>query len=612
MWLRVVALACLLALAGCPKKRHTLVPSVPTHGNVEARDRFLEARTRFLRDGSQAAEFQAIATEYANDPIAPFALLYAGMAAGQAGDHAAAASNLDRLLAKPDLEPGLRKRGELFLGIARGALGEHDRALPLLARSEQAIENDAERGAWIAALAHAHAAGPTPLAALPWLDRWWPLATAAERAFIRGRLEQLVAGVGAAEADAAWRTLEGDGPSVAVLGWRVAADRAAAGDAEGARSARGRAAPIRKQIGLAAGDDDVAAGPVRPGVLGAIVPQSAKQARLADQLARGLQVGARSLGDAAPAIHIEDGEGAAAAEAVAALAGREVVAILGPTDGASVDAAARRAADLGVPLVSFNPRAEERAAGGTFVFHMMHSAEARARALARRAVKLGVKRFAVLRPETGYGTAVTRAFGAEVAAAGGEIVIEVPYGADVRSFSSVVKKLGGGWQGVFIPDQAERLELIAPALAAGGMLARPAGTKKASGGRPIVLLSTAEGAGDGFVREAARYAEGGLLAPGWFPGALDEAGLEFERLYFEATGKTPTAVDAYAYDAVRLLGAVGAGGGRGEVARRLAAADVLGVTGAVRFDAAHRRADDGVIYTVVFDDGTPAVRPLAP
>jgi ABC-type branched-subunit amino acid transport system substrate-binding protein len=610
MWLRIVALVCLVALTGCPRKRHTLVPSVPTSGDAEARARFLDARARFLRDGSETPdpeEFRAIAAEYPGDPIEPFALLFAGMAAQQAGDATAAAASLDRLLAIDPLESGLRQRGELYLGLARGLLGEHDRALPLLAGSEPAVETDAERGAWIAALAHAHAASPTPLAALPWIDRWWAIATPAERAFLRGRLEQLVAGVGAEEADLVWRTLEGAGPSVAVLGWRVAADRDAAGDSEGARGARDRARPVRRAIGLAAGADS--AGPPRPGVIGAIVPQSARQARLGDQLAQGLQVGARSLGEMAPTIQIEDGEGAAAADAVAALGGRHVVAILGPTDGASVDAAARRAAELSMPLLSFNPRAEEHG-GGTYVFHVMHSAEARARALVRRAARLGIKRFAVLRPETGYGTAVTRAFRAEVAAVGGEIVVDRGYPADTRSFAAIAKKLSGGWQAVFVPDQADRLELIAPALAAAGFIARPAGwKKKVPGGRAVVLMSTAEGAGDGFVREAARYAEGGLLAPGYFPGALDEAGLEFERLYFEATGKTPTAVDAYAYDAVRLVAGLGVTD-RGELARRLATAEVAGVTGALRFDPDHRRADDGVIYTVVMDDGQASVKPL--
>src|SRR5438046_177947 len=81
MWSRLLSLLCLVALvAGCPKKRHTLVPSVPTNGDAQARDRFLDAREKFLRDGGQADEFRAIATEYEGDPIEPFALLFAGVA----------------------------------------------------------------------------------------------------------------------------------------------------------------------------------------------------------------------------------------------------------------------------------------------------------------------------------------------------------------------------------------------------------------------------------------------------------------------------------------------------------------------------------------------------
>ncbi|HUQ04868.1 MAG TPA: penicillin-binding protein activator [Kofleriaceae bacterium] len=609
MWFRIVTLLCLIALvAGCPKKRHTLVPSVPTNGDAQARDRFLEARARFLRDGGQAGEFNAIATEYAGDPIEPFALLFAGVASQQAGDPNAAVAALDKLLGIENLEAGIRTRGELYLGLSRGMLGDHEKALPLLQRSEAAIENDTEREAWWAALAHAHGASATPLAALPWIDRWWGKATPAERAFLRGRLEQIVAGATPDDAAAAWRTIEGEGPSVGVLGWRVAADRDAAGDADGARQARERSRPVRRAMGLAAGDDDSAA-PVKAGVIGAVVPQSAKAARLGEQLVRGLMVGARSLGEAAPTVFIEDGEGNAAADAVGALGQKNVIAILGPTDGASVDAAARRASELGVPLLSFNPRADERPTGGPYIFHMMHSAEARARSLARRATKLGVKRFAVLRPDNGYGTAVTKAFAGEVAASGGEIVVQVAYPPDTKSFAGIVKKLDGSWQAVFVPDQADRLELVAPALAANGFLSRPFGTKKVTGGRPIVLLSTAEGAGEDFVREAARYAEGGLLAPGWFPGALDEAGLEFERVYFETIGKTPTAVDAYAYDAVRLVALLGRGN-RGELARKLATAEERGITGLLRFDGAHRRADDGVIYTVEVEDGTASVKPL--
>ncbi len=615
---RVAILAVLLALVGCPKPRRTLVPSVPTSGDATARQRFLDVRARFLRagdEGREAADFRAIADEFASDPIAPFARLYAGIAAEQAGEHEAAARSLDELLIDQSLEPGLRTRAALFLGLARGALGDHARALPHLIEGEKAIENDAERGAWIVARAHAHAASADPLAALPWFDRWWAIATPPERAFIRGRLEQLVAVATPEAARAAWAGLGGDGPSVGILGWRVATELAAGGDVAGARAARSRAVPVRRAVGLAvAGEDDAGdrGPPLAPGVLGAIVSQSAKQARVGEQLAKGLLVGTSSLAEAAPAIQIEDAEGPAAADAVATLARTDALAILGPTDGASVDAAGARATELGIPLLSFNPRADERPAGGIWVFHLMHSAEARARALARKAIGLGVKKLVVLRPKSGYGAAVARAFVTEVAAAGGEVLIEVEYPADTRSFAAVIKKLGIGWQGVFVPDQADRLELIAPALASAGLIARPAGTKKAAGGRPVLLLSTAEGASDDFVREAARYSDGSLLAPGYFPGALDAAGLEFERRYLEATGKSPTAVDAYAYDAVHLCAALRAGGAatRRALADRLAAAKVDGVTGTMSFDRDHRRADPGVIYTVDSSDGTPTVKSL--
>ena len=44
-----VAIFLVLLVAGCPRpRRHTLVPSVPTSGDAQARDRFLEARERFL------------------------------------------------------------------------------------------------------------------------------------------------------------------------------------------------------------------------------------------------------------------------------------------------------------------------------------------------------------------------------------------------------------------------------------------------------------------------------------------------------------------------------------------------------------------------------------
>src|SRR5262245_55309550 len=107
MWSRLLVLAIVLAVGGFPKPtRRTLVPDVPTSGDPAARDRFSEARARFLRAGGQAEEFRAIAVEYAGDPIEPFALLYAGIAAEQGGDHAAARQSLEQVLDDDQAEAG--------------------------------------------------------------------------------------------------------------------------------------------------------------------------------------------------------------------------------------------------------------------------------------------------------------------------------------------------------------------------------------------------------------------------------------------------------------------------------------------------------------------------
>lgn len=611
---RALALALILVIAACPKPtRRTLVPQVPTTGDATARQRFLAVREEFLRDGGHAEEFTAIADAYAGDPVEPFALLYAGVAAQRAGAAATAASSLQKLLALPDVEPGLRTRGQLYLGLATSYLGDAAGALPLLAAGEGAIEDDRERGEWLAAQVHAHLGSTTPLAALPWMDRFWKLATEAERGYLLARGAEVVAAADDAAIAAAWAAAGEGRVAVALLADRFAATRAAAGDRDLAARARGLGADARRALGLPDVGGDVApadAGPVEVGRLGAIVAQSGKQARVGAQIVAGLHVGAASVGAGAPAIAIVDAEGGAAAEAVASLAGGDSLAIIGPADAASVDAASARAGDVGVPLLSLSPRPEERKGGGRWVFHLMHSAEARARALARRAHAAGVRRFAILRPDSGYGTAVGRAFAAEVAALGDELVVEVTYKPDTKSFAGIVKKLDGSWQAVFVPEAADKVELVAPALAAAGLIARPAGTKKVTGGRPIVLLSTLEGAGEPYVREAGRYSAGALFAPGYFPGAVDDLGLAFERQYLAAIGKPPTAVDAYAFDGVRAIAALVAAGARGrdDLTRRLGSAQLDGVTGAIGFDGDHRRKDDGVIYTVEVDGGSVTVR----
>jgi ABC-type branched-subunit amino acid transport system substrate-binding protein len=238
---------------------------------------------------------------------------------------------------------------------------------------------------------------------------------------------------------------------------------------------------------------------------------------------------------------------------------------------------------------------------------MRHSAEARARNLARRALAKGVAKFALLAPDTGYGKSVGGAFADEVRKGGGTVVTTVTYPKDTKSFGSIAKKLGDGWQGVFVPEDADRLALLAPALAAAGNVPRPIGTKRVSGGRPVLLMSTAEGLTGQYLNDAGRQSEGALFAPGYYPDDQDPAQKPFLDRFIAAYGKAPGVTEAYAFDAAQLA-AAGAGGGRAALVRALGKGQLVGLTGTIQFDADHRRADPGVVYTVSEDGGVFAIR----
>ncbi len=609
-WVLVLA----LVLAACPRQtRRTLVPEIPQTGDVTARTKFNDARAKFLRDGGGREAFQRIAEEFPGDPIVPWANLYAGIAALKSRKFAEADPSLTAA-ASANVDPGLTARAELFLGIAKNYLGQPAIALPLLRRGAKAIETEDERTEYLAAAAYATAsAGERPLDSLALFDQLFLRVSPTERAVIVARCEEVVA---RAEVESLRRVFdqlpERRGPAMAAVATRLALLANTEAEAQQLREA---AAPARAAVGLprtlGGGASALAVGGGDAGLLGAVMPLGGKQNRVAEQAVAGLGT-ASGVADKAGVVAVEvraAGDAAAAAQAVADLAAANVMAIVGPMEGDAVDAAGARAEQLGVPLLSMSTRPEGRKSG-TYVFHVVHSAEHRARALAQAAIAKGVTTFAVLAPDSGYGKAVTAAFVDEVGKGGGAIVISVQYPPDTKSFSAVASKLVGTWQGVFVPEQAERLGLIVPAIAASGRVPKPIGTKKVTGGRPVLLLSTAEGLAGAYIADAGRHSEGALFAPGYYPdGASSGAQRLFLDKFITAFGRAPGAIEAYAYDAALLVAAAGPAGRTG-LAAMLSRAELTGVTGRIRFDASHRRADPGVLYTVTQDAGGFAIHAL--
>ena len=594
-----------VALVACHGKRQVIGPSVPESSDPAAKQRFNEAKAKFLEDSRVSAdEFKRIVEDFPHDPIVPIAEVYAGYAQIKSRAFADADAQLSKAIVAGD--PAVRAKAQLFLGIAKNYEGDPASARRLLAEAEGAVETDDERGEYLAALAYATAAGDKPLAALPIFDRWWKLATPTEKTAMVARIEEVCAAAASDQLRAVYDHIERNGPSWALAGSQLAIRADQAGDASTAAKLRGEVAEVRGTLGLSR---TITAGEAPPGtgssgILGAILPLGT-QDRIAVPAAAGLGLAAGApTGAGIAAIEVRaTADKVTSEQAVDALAAKNVLAIIGPIEGALVDASGGRAEALGLPLISLATAPDQRITG-RFVFHIRHSAEARARMLAQRALAKGVREFAVFAPDNGYGKAVTAAFSDAVTRGGGTITKSVTYPKNTKSFASLARQLGtSGWQAVFVPDTAEELALAVPAIQNAGNIPKPMPfPRKVLGGRPVLLLSTAEDLGNDFLTAAGHNSAGALLAPGFYPDDANPATKPFLDKFVAAYGRVPGAGEAYAYDAAQLVVAGGASD-RANLANAIARGQLAGVTGTVSFDVKHLRSDPGLVYTVVEETG---------
>jgi ABC-type branched-subunit amino acid transport system substrate-binding protein len=623
--LRSIAIVTALVAMGCHGKREVLGPGVPASSDPVAKARFNEAKAKFLEDSKVSAEeFKRLIEDFPHDPIVPLAEVYAGYAQIKAHKFADADVQLTKAMASPDLLT--HAKAQLFLAIAKNyegdpatawrlltSLGEgaanncydNGSSCPPFVRPFNLLDTDDERGEYLAAYAYS---APNDAGFEAFESLWTMAVTPVERSAMVTRIEEICATLTTEQLQRAYRSYR-HGPTWAIAGSQLAVRADQTGETAAAAKLRAEVADVRVKIGLSRTIAGTAVGITpgggNPGLVGAVVPLGT-QNRIADAAVAGLGLAAGAPnGSGVAAIEVRPaGDKAEGEHAVDELAGKNVIAIIGPIEGSVVDAAGGRAEGLGVPMISLATAADQRLKG-RFVFHIRHSAEARARTLAQRALAKGVHTFAVFAPENGYGKAVTAAFVDQIQKGGGTITKTVTYAKDTKSFASKAKELGTqGWQAVFVPDTAAQLALAAPAIAAAGNVPKAMPfPKKVLGGRPILLLSTAEDLSNDFLTSAGRHAEGALFAPGFYPDDADPIVKPFIDKFVMAYGHVPGAGEAYAYDAAQLVVA-GAANDRAGLATAIARGQLAGVTGTVSFDVDHHRSDAGIVYTVVEETGS--------
>ncbi len=522
-------------------------------------------------------------------------------------DWAGAKQSLERAGGAPD--------AAFLSGLLASREGNHARALellrPFLAGKPPLIGGQADpEGNLLLRAAAAESLAPTdPVAAIEQWDQYRSLSEAREheRAYGKRRAEQVADNTPfdvAVSALGKPRT-----PFVrALLGPRAVAALRARGDEMGALRLEQDTGGVRRGLGFDPGLQGTASGdPLR---LGLSVPQSGAQTRLGEVVLRGgmlvLSDPTASGGQAAYQLFVRDAAASADRAGSAGVGGaawslaREdaVIGLLGAPDPRGIELATRD----GVPFLLLH----ERAPGArTSAFQLIHAPEARATALARRALTIGARRFAILGPDSPAGKRLASAFKAAVVSGGGGVVAHLTYPRGSTSFSTQVNELRQqAFDALFVPDEASRLELIAPALAVADIWPRApqpmsSSSRGGSGRRDILLLSTALSLSERLLRNAERYVQGAMLCPGYYP-AEDARGSNFVTRFREAYGTNPTAADAYGYDGIAILrGMVDRGARtRADALRLLAGGRFEGLTGDIRFGADHGRVDLPLVYFV--------------
>lgn len=244
---------------------------------------------------------------------------------------------------------------------------------------------------------------------------------------------------------------------------------------------------------------------VSPRKVGVLLPMTGRYKAFGEAVLRGIRLGLEGS-DVELVVKDTQGDAALAGQAVESLVFEQgAIAAIGPVMADDSRRAALMAEELQLPLLTLT-RQEGITDVGPYVFRNMLTNTAQAKAIAQYAMEVqGHKSFAVLYPNVPYGVELANGFWDEVVRRGGQVRGAEHYDFDQTTFTEQAKKLVGRYyledrmdyleavqnvketdafrrrkamekaksslepvidfDAIFIPDQWQRVSLVAPALA---------------------------------------------------------------------------------------------------------------------------------------------------
>jgi len=246
-----------------------------------------------------------------------------------------------------------------------------------------------------------------------------------------------------------------------------------------------------------------------------------------------------------------------AARAVELLATQDrVIAIMGPLGSTAAISAAHKAHELKVPIITLTQH-DTITTIGEYVFRNFLTSRKEIQNLVSYALyNLGVRHFAVLYPDTSYGSEIMNLFWDEVVKRGGEIRAAEAYDENTTDFGEEIKRLTSvditkkakekdsipivDFDALFIVGSAIKAQMIAPQLAFYNV-------------EGIRLLGMSSWNTQDLLDGESEYLEGAVFTDVFFQKSYYHEVIDFMDRFYTAYGRVPDGIEALSYDAARIV-----------------------------------------------------------
>jgi len=366
-------------------------------------------------------------------------------------------------------------------------------------------------------------------------------------------------------------------------------------------------------------------------LVGCLLPLSGTFAIYGEEVLNGIYLGMGTFGAGTegPGLElvIRDTEG----KAEQAVAGVEdlvrnerVMAIIGPLLSKTAVAGAKRAQQLGVPIITLTQK-EGIAQEGDMVFRNFLTPSSQVKRLLDKTMdEMGKKRFCILYPESSYGRFFMHLFWDQLEEKGGRVTAVESYKPEETDFEEQIKRMTGrhyprpesmlrelrekrspeemeselepeeprpiiDFDTVFIPDDYQKVAMIAPQLVFHDVLG-------------VLLLGTSLWESEKLIEMAGDYIQGAIFPSGFVTSSDSPDVREFVKAYKEHFEKEPGLLAATGYDTIRLVKRVMM---EGDIRTRkdfqkelLQCKDFPGVTGKISFNSEGEVAKEPFLLTI--------------